>query len=250
MASWNPWHGCKKFSAGCENCYVYRIDARHGKDASVVTKNSDFDLPVRRKRNGEYSIAPGGRVYTCFSSDFLLEEADEWRKEAFDFIRERSDLDFMFITKRIHRLAEILPDDWGDGYDNVYIGVTTENQDRADYRLPIFLEAPVKHRCIILEPLLERVDIARYLGPWIDGVVVGGESGEMARVCDYDWVLNLHRQCAEREIPFHFKQTGARFKKDGKLYRIPKRLQSQQARNAGLSTGAEPKAERSDGFTV
>lgn len=241
MASWNPWHGCKKFSAGCENCYVYRIDARHGKDASDITKNSDFDLPVRRKRSGEYSIAPGERVYTCFSSDFLLAEADAWRKDAFSFIRERRDLDFMFITKRIHRLEEVLPDDWGAGYDNVYIGVTTENQDRADYRLPIFLDMPVKHRYIILEPLLESVDISRYLGPWIDGVVVGGESGEMARVCDYRWVLDLHRQCVEKEIPFHFKQTGARFKKDGKLYRIPKRLQSQQAKNAGLSTG---------GFTV
>lgn len=50
MASWNPWHGCHKLSEGCRNCYVYRIDERHGKDSSVITRTRDFDLPVRRKR--------------------------------------------------------------------------------------------------------------------------------------------------------------------------------------------------------
>ncbi|MGM9639147.1 MAG: DUF5131 family protein, partial [Butyricicoccaceae bacterium] len=52
MAGWNPWHGCHKISAGCLNCYVYRIDARHGRDASQVVRNQVFDLPLRRTREG------------------------------------------------------------------------------------------------------------------------------------------------------------------------------------------------------
>ena len=76
---WNPWHGCHKLSEGCRHCYVYRIDAQHGRDSSIVQKTADFDLPVRRKRDGSYKIPPGELVYTCFSSDFFVEDADEWR---------------------------------------------------------------------------------------------------------------------------------------------------------------------------
>lgn len=82
MASWNPWHGCHKLSEGCRNCSVYRIDERHGKDSSVITRTRDFDLLVRRKRDKSYKIKPGTLVYTCFSSDFFVEDADRWRPEA------------------------------------------------------------------------------------------------------------------------------------------------------------------------
>ena len=92
MAGWNPWHGCHKKSEGCANCYVYRIDAKHGRDSSVVQRTAEFDLPVRRGRDGNYKIAPGELVWTCFSSDFLVEDADIWRSEAWDMIRERRDL--------------------------------------------------------------------------------------------------------------------------------------------------------------
>ena len=56
MAVWNPWHGCRKISPGCLNCYVYRRDAEFGKDASVIAKTASFDLPVRRNRKGEYKL--------------------------------------------------------------------------------------------------------------------------------------------------------------------------------------------------
>lgn len=236
MASWNPWHGCRKISAGCLNCYVYRIDARHGKDSSVVTKNADFDLPVRKNRKGEYKLQPDreGIVYTCFTSDFFLDEADEWRIEAWKMIRLRSDLTFLIITKRIHRFYECIPDDWGDGYDNVMICSTVENQDRADYRLPILLKAPIKHKMIICEPLLTDIDLVEYLYPSIEGVIVGGESGNEARICDYEWVLHIRQQCITAEIPFHFKQTGANFKKGDKIYRILKKDQHMQAAKANI----------------
>ncbi|MFV0417859.1 MAG: DUF5131 family protein [Dysgonomonas sp.] len=238
MASiWNPWHGCHKISDGCKNCYVYRGDARRGIDSSLVKQTKNFDVPIRRKRNGEYKIAAGNEVYTCFTSDFFNKDADEWRPQAWSMIRERSDLHFLMITKRIDRLYVGLPEDWGDGYDNVTICCTVENQDRADYRLPIYKAAPIKHKIIICEPMLERIDLHSYdIGSWVEHVTVGGESGTDTRVCNYDWILEIHRLCIENNISFWFKQTGAKFMKDGKIYNIPRKMQHIQARKAGLNT--------------
>lgn len=116
MANWNPWHGCRKYSEGCQNCYVYRIDQAHGKNAAQIFLNKDFDLPMRRKRDRSYVISPGSIVYTCFSSDFFLEDADPWRERAWEMMRWRQDLFFLMITKRITRLHQCLPSDWGEGY--------------------------------------------------------------------------------------------------------------------------------------
>lgn len=234
MPLWNPWHGCHKLSAGCVNCYVYRTDGKHGIDSSVVVKTKSFGLPVRKKRDGSYKVGAGEMVYTCFSSDFFVEDADEWRGEAWEMIRSRPDLRFLMITKRIDRLQAVVPDDWGEGYDNVTICCTMENQERADYRLPIYRAAPVKHKIIVCEPLLSAVDLSPYLGAWVEQVIVGGESGREARTCHYDWVLGIRRQCVEHGISFRFRQTGARLLKDGQLYRIRRQFQHSQARKAGI----------------
>ncbi len=231
---WNPWHGCHKISPGCANCYVYRGDARHGRDSSCVKKTGDFALPVKRDRQGAFKVPAGELVYTCFTSDFLLKEADEWRKDAWQMMRLRRGLNFLFITKRIERLTDCLPSDWGKGYENVHICCTCENQDRADYRLPVFMRAPIRHKSIICEPLLEGVDLSHDLGGWCEQVVVGGESGENARECRHEWVLGIRRQCVEARVPFRFKQTGALYVKDGKAYRIQRRFQHSQAKAAKL----------------
>lgn len=234
MPTWNPWHGCHKLSAGCRNCYVYRRDAQFDKDSSVVSKTGDFNLPVKRNRTMEYKLSGVETVYTCLTSDFFLEDADEWRVEAWQMIRERSDLFFLIITKRIDRFHVNLPSDWGSGYDNVAVCCTAENQDRADYRLPIFLREPIKHKSIICEPILQPINLLPYLNQTIEQVVVGGESGDNARLCSYDWVLDIRRQCLEKGISFHFKQTGANFEKNGRVYQVPRRLQLTQAGKAGI----------------
>jgi protein gp37 len=234
---WNLWHGCHKHSAGCQHCYVYRGDAKRGIDSTIVAKTKNFDLPAQKKRNGEYKIPAGTLVYTCFTSDFFVKEADAWRTEAWDMIRLRSDLKFLMITKRIERLQASLPDDWGDGYEHVTICCTVENQDRADYRLPIYKTVPIKHKIIICEPLLERIDLAPYdIGGWVEQVVVGGESGYEARPCHYDWVLEIRDVCLKNNVSFWFKQTGAKFVKDGRLYHIGRRFQHSQARKAGITS--------------
>ena len=228
--------GCHKLSAGCKHCYVYRGDARREVDSSVVVRTKNFDLPLRKKRNGEFKIPPGTFVYTCFTSDFFVEDADKWRAEAWEMIRCRSDLHFMMITKRIDRFSDCLPDDWGDGYDNVTICCTVENQTCADYRLPIYRRAPIKHKIIICEPLLERIDLSTYaVGEWIEQIVAGGESGYEARPCDFEWVMDLRRICVENKVDFWFKQTGSKFVKDGKTYNVKRQFQHSQARKAGIN---------------
>lgn len=235
MANWNPWHGCHRISTGCKHCYVYRVDEKHDRDSSIVTKTQNFDLPLRKNRSKQYKIPQGETVYTCFTSDFLLEDADIWRDDAWQMIRERGDLRFMFITKRIHRFSVCAPDDWDSGYNHVAVGCTCENQDRADFRLPFFLSAPIKHRYICCEPLLERVNLSPYLSDGIEGVVVGGESGSEARLCDYEWVLDIREQCIKNCVPFTFKQTGAYFRANGRTFRIARKFQHSQALKAGIN---------------
>ena len=176
---------------------------------------------------------------TSFTSDFLLADADEWRADCFRMMRSRSDLHFVFFTKRIERLSAFLPDDWEAGYDNVTIGCTCEDQIRAEMRLPLFLALPIRRRWIVAEPLLTPLSLLPYLtaadAP-IAQVTVGGESGEQARLCEYDWVLSIREQCLSAGVPFSYHQTGARLKKDGREYRIPRKLQQIQAKKAGLDT--------------
>lgn len=231
--SWNLWHGCSKISAGCENCYVYRMDKLFDRDPKDVRKTADFDLPVRRKRDRSYKIAPGETVYTCFTSDFLLDMADAFRPEAWMMMRQRSDLRFVFFTKRPHRFLNCIPPDWGDGYPNVTVGCSVENDIQAKKRLSVFSELPIQNKLIICAPLLSAMDLTPYLNG-IKQVSVGGESGENARVCDFDWVLDIRRQCIDAGVPFQFHQTGALLKKDGKLYRIRRKFQHAQAHRANI----------------
>ena len=235
--NWNPWHGCKKVSAGCKFCYVYRQDEMYGSpfQSDKIRKNkTSFDLPIRLKRGGDYKLRSGQTVYTCLTSDFFLEEADVWRISAWEMIKRRGDLRFFIFTKRIDRFLSSLPPDWNDGYENVIIGCTVENQATADYRLPIFEKLPIRRKVIIVAPILEKVNIQLYLNSAIEEVAVSGESGRDARICDYEWILDIRRQCIEKDVPFCFHQTGANFMKDGKIYKIRRCHQISQARKADI----------------
>ncbi len=233
-AHWNPWHGCEKISRGCKNCYVFRIDAAYEKSGADLRLNADFLLPLKEGRKG-YKIPSGESVYTCFSSDFLLEGADAWREDAWRMMKLRSDLHFIFFTKRIHRLEAVLPADWGEGYSNVTIGCTCEDQEMADLRLPIFLKLPICHRVIVCEPLLSAIDLSPYLDRrLIEEVVAGGESGEGARLCDFAWVQKISEDCRKADIDFHYHQTGALLRRDGKIYKVPRARQHSQAQRAHI----------------
>jgi protein gp37 len=201
----------------------------------VVEKTNAFYLPVKRKRDKSYKIQSGELLYTCFTSDFFISDADEWRTEAWQMMKIRNDLRFFIITKRPERISETLPDDWGEtGYNNVIIACTVENQDMADIRLPVYFSLPLRYRFIICAPLLGPIELSKYLSESVIEVSAGGESGNEARICDYNWVLAIREQCIANNIPFKFHQTGANFRKEGKTYRIIRKFQHSQARKAGI----------------
>lgn len=149
-------------------------------------------------------------------------------------IRQRQDLDFLILTKRIERFPISLPSDWGDGYDNVNIGCTVENQSLADMRLPLFLSYPIKRRFIACAPLLERTDISPYL-KGMDHVTAGGETGREARVCDYDWILDIRDQCVAAGVTFWFKNTGTFFRRDGVVQKVNPFKETAIAKETGIS---------------
>lgn len=229
---WNPWHGCHKYSAGCANCYVFYLDKQRDKDANIVTKSrTNFGLPLKRTRNGEYVIKSGSEVAVCFTSDFFIDEADGWRKEAWDIIKQRPDVDFLICTKRAERIRGCLPCDWGEGYRNVILAVTCENQRAADTRLPIFLDIPACRRYVLVAPILEYVDLTQHLkSGGISRISVGGESYENARLCDFDWVKQIYMDCKQFGVTFDFHQTGSNFLKDGRTYKLRHADEYEQAR--------------------
>lgn len=234
MGMWNPWRGCHKYSEGCKFCYIHKGDLKRKVNTNQIIKTNDFYAPIQKNDNGEYIIKSNQTIYVCFSSDFLIEEADPWRLECFSMMKERQDLHFLFLTKRIERLEKCLPDDWNEGYDNVTIGCTVENQRRADERLSLFSTLPIKHKNIICQPLIESINIEQYLSG-IDLVVVGGESDSNARLLNYDWVLSLREQCIKSNVHFEFRQCGTHFIKDDRYYKLKTSDLCKQAKKANIN---------------
>ena len=106
----------------------------------------------------------------------------------------------------------------------------------ADYRMSFFIEAKIKHRIIITEPLLGPLNLEHYLAQGgFQMLTAGGESGENARILDYHWILHLREQCVKYKLPFYFKQTGKYLKKDGRVYNIQRKYQHAQANRAGIN---------------
>ena len=227
-SNWNPWHGCLKCSEGCQNCYVYYLDRMRGKSgADIYRTKTGFKYPLSKDRSGRYKIQSGEMISVCMTSDFFLQEADEWRSEVWDIIRKRSDVIFLLLTKRVERVRECLPPDWKDGWDNVFLNVTCENQSRADERIPVLLELPIRHKGLHCAPLLGPVSIGSYL-----------DSGQIEQVA---WVKLLREECEERDITFCFMETGTVFIKDGRKYRIKsKQVQNLQAFQSGMSYQGKP----------
>lgn len=239
---WNPWHGCRKYSEGCEHCYMYYLDQQRDKDGSDIYKvKTNFNLPLKRDRSGNFKVKSGESLRVCMTSDFFLEEADEWRKDVWKMIRERNDVDFWLLTKRAGRIQECLPDDWGDGYENVSLNVTIENQKRADERLPILLSIPSRHKGAMAAPFLGPIDIERYLTTGqFERILADGENYEGARSLHYEWVKSLYEQCSRQSVPFSFLGVGNVFVKEGRTYHVCKAYQHVEALKSGLQYPAVP----------
>lgn len=208
--TWNPWQGCTKVSAGCKNCYMFRDKKRYGQDPSIVVRSTaaTFNLPMRIKERHAWFI--------CSWSDFLHPAADEWRDEAISIIETNPHHLYLILTKRPER-AGLIKWHWGKWPENVWFGVTAENQEMADERIPLLLQVPAPILFVSFEPMLGPVHLDLASAYHIDWVINGLESGEGARVPEnaVEIAKDLRDQCEVAGIPYFFKQLGGPKKIDG-----------------------------------
>lgn len=228
---WNPWHGCKRCSTGCDHCYLFEKDYLRGYKHSDEIKfnKSQFYLPTRKTRQlnkatGKnemiYKIPSGSTIVVCNTSDFFIEEADYYRKRAWKIIQERKDCLFSITTKRLHRFYINFPDSL---INNIMLNVSIENQITADLRIPLLLSIPCKYKGIEISPILENINIEKYLSTGkIDRVIVRGETSRHSKVrtCIYENVLNIKKQCELYDITFIFERTGSKLFKDNELIKV------------------------------
>lgn len=211
-ATWNPVTGCTKLSPGCANCYAEAITLRFGSGAPFFSGRASVRLHHERLGLPLKWRAPR-RIFVNSMSDLFHENVPlDFIQRVFTVMASASDHTFQILTKRHLRLRELAPLlDWPP---NVWIGVSVENQDWAEYRIPSLLSVPARVRFLSVEPLLGPVDLGPYLGG-LEWVIVGGESGARARPIHPDWVRAIRDNCMEAGTPFFFKQWGGRTSKAG-----------------------------------
>ena len=240
--SWNPVTGCTKISPGCKNCYAEkmskRLAGRFGYPAA-----DPFEVTLHPDKITEpLSWKKPRRIFVCSMGDLFHDDVlDRWIAEVFKIIGmcwaakdSRKDHIFMILTKRPERTRNFFRD-WPlfENLPNVWLGVTAENQEQADARIPVLLSIPAAKRFVSIEPMLGPVDLNDMLHPhnlgsfssltgihnWgkphkekeygtLDLVICGGESGPGARPVHTDWVRGVRDQCKEAGVPFFFKQWG------------------------------------------
>jgi protein gp37 len=219
--NWNIWHGCRRYSEGCDNCYMFYLDDMRGVSdkSKEIALTKDTDGPLKKDRYGRFRIPSGTVVSVNMTSDTFLEEADEWRPDMWRIIRKRPDLIFYLLTKRVPRIPECLPGDWGKGYDNVILNISCENQRAFNERWPIFERIPAKHKGLNLAPLIGEMDITPALSSGqIEQVNMGGEGFGGRRPCRYEWIERIGRDCERYKVNFTVNTVGTVFIKNGFCY--------------------------------
>lgn len=234
-STFNPWWGCTKISPGCDNCYAATFDHRLGQhywDPKITPRMmsvQNWNRPLRWNREAE-KAGKRHRVFCGSMCDVMDNKAPEGqRARLFELIKATPWLDWQLLTKRPQHFAKFLPADWGDGYPNVWLGVSVENQEQANLRIPLLLDTPARIRFLSCEPLLERVDLNKIQASdgfhasalhrqqdsnlyqfdhTVDWVIVGGESGAGSRPMHPLWALSIAMDCSGADVAFFFKQWG------------------------------------------
>lgn len=216
--TFNPWWGCTKVSAACDNCYA-DLWARRlgrklwGRDASRrFFSDSHWKEPLRWNREAQNNNQRA-RVFCASMADVFERRADlnAPRERLWQLIVDTPYLDWLLLTKRPQNITRYAP--WTTNWPiNVWLGTSVENQQIAEKRLPFLLAIPSVVRFLSCEPLLGMIDLKEWfnrsgLHP-IDWIIAGGESGGHSRPMHPDWALGLLNQCLEFDVPFHFKQWG------------------------------------------
>ena len=213
-STWNPVTGCTKISPGCKHCYAERMALRlqamkqanysHGFKLTVHWQALDLPLKWRKPQT----------IFVNSMSDLFHDEVPlSFIREAFDVMRQASWHRFQVLTKRSERLASLNAElQWPE---NVWMGVSVENA-RYSFRIQHLRSTGASLKFLSLEPLLGPLRHLDLSG--MDWVIVGGESGPMARPMDGVWVTDIRDQCQQAGLPFFFKQWGGvRKRKTGRL---------------------------------
>jgi protein gp37 len=230
-ATWSPITGCSPVSEGCQNCYAKRMATRlkgrcgyPADDPFKVTFHPDrLDQPLRWKKPK--------RIFVCSMGDLFHEDIDtEWIMRIFGRIYKLPQHTFILLTKRPEnalsfcRECGLMPSNMPspccstpsgvEWPQNAWLGVTAENQQRADERIPILLQIPAAKRFVSVEPMLGPIDFepdyesACRFGQEIHWVICGGETGPGARPMQSNWARSLRDQCKGAGVPFFFKKHG------------------------------------------
>lgn len=257
--SWSPWVGCSPVSPGCDHCYARAINRRAGgdnwgpgKERRVVSAASWAN--PRRWNRSACRLGTRFRVFPSMCDPFDPEVDEGVRQQFFLLITETLHLDWLLLTKRIEQAQEYLEREvymasiecgaWLEPGEklptNLWLGVTAEDQQRADERIPLLLQIPAARRFVSVEPMLGPVSLDRWFGlepgkVWqpcvcaeidpgdrpcitcegrrelgaksgLHWVIAGGESGPRARPMDLDWVRAFRDSCTAARVPFMLKQ--------------------------------------------
>ncbi|MBI9042898.1 MAG: phage Gp37/Gp68 family protein [Anaerolineaceae bacterium] len=214
---WNPVTGCSKVSEGCKNCYA----ERHAKRFWGDRKFSDVQCHEDRLKQ-PFNWRKPSRVFVNSMSDLFHKDVPlPFIADVFHYIEKANDHTFVVLTKRPERMLELMSTSVENGYpppENIWLGVSVENQETADERIPLLLKTPAAKRIISFEPALGPIDFKKWIWhpDWnsadnpdlIDWVIMGGESGPKARPMHPDWARSVRDQCQDAEVPFFFKQWG------------------------------------------
>jgi len=256
--TWNPVTGCTPISEGCERCYAKRmanrLQGRFGypeapNHFSPVYHNDRLEQPLKWKKPRRVFI---GSMGDLFHEDLRNVDIKQYPPSVFywimEMIRFAPQHTFMMLTKRPGEMADRLKSLSFQPYDqtevdafkgyyrdllplqNLWIGVSAENQKRADERIPVLLQIPAAVRFVSVEPILKETDLYHYLypitngpssvRPGLDWVVIGCESGPGRRKTELKWIENAVMQCSDAGIPVFVKQAEI----DGKLVKMPEIL--------------------------
>lgn len=248
--TWNPITGCTPVSEGCQNCYAARMSKRLAGRYGYPEDNP-FRVTFHPERLEEPLHWRKPRmVFVCSMGDLFHEDVPfDFICKVWNVMRYARNHTFMLLTKHPKRMLEWFQavQEWseygqgsymifgggkpksygGDGIivgkakrwplPNVWLGVTAENQQRADERIPILLQIPAAKRFVSVEPMLGPIDLIQSAGieitdvgtfGLIDWCIVGGETGPGARPMHPDWARSLRDQCQEAWVPFFFKNWG------------------------------------------
>jgi protein gp37 len=214
----NFWLGCQKVGDGCKFCYMYRNQTKYGKDPTQVVRVSHYTNESKLAKLTKPSM-----IFTCSYSDFFIDKADQWREEAWNVIRAHPEHVWQILTKRPERIMDCLPEDWGMGWDNVWLGVSIESQKYLDRAYT--LEAiPAKTRFISAEPLLSEIDFSAHqqLLRSFHWCIIGGESGDddgewRYRECKMEWIEKIIHDMHSNNNAVFVKQLGTHLAKQMNL---------------------------------